>query len=48
MLKDNEAQGIRLEDKREITSKIVLSNATPHHTYTKMVSPNDLPEAFNK
>jgi hypothetical protein len=37
-----------LVDGKEITSKIVLSNATPEVTFKKLVSPKDLPEDFNK
>ena len=40
--------GIKLAGNKEFTSKVVLSNATPHHTFTKFLDPKDLPDDFNK
>jgi LEA14-like dessication related protein len=47
-LDKNNATGIKLADGKEITSKIVLSNATPEVTFKKLVDPKNLPEDFNK
>jgi hypothetical protein len=47
-LNNNNATGIKLVDGKEISSKIVLSNATPEITFKKLVDPKNLPEEFNK
>ena len=41
-------EGVKLRDGTEIFSKVVLSNATPHITFLKMLSPKRLPEAYLK
>lgn len=48
LMENNKATGIRLVDGKEISSKIVLSNATPEVTFKHLVDPKDLPENFNK
>ncbi|XP_063291035.1 pyridine nucleotide-disulfide oxidoreductase domain-containing protein 2 isoform X1 [Pelobates fuscus] len=40
------ATGVVLEDGTEVLSKMVLSNATPHHTYLKLTPREKLPEDF--
>jgi phytoene dehydrogenase-like protein len=48
MHSNGQANGIKLVGNKEFTSKVVLSNATPHHTFTKFLDPKDLPDDFNK
>ena len=48
LMKNNKVIGIRLVDGKEISSKVVLSNATPEVTFKHLVDPKDLPDNFNK
>ncbi|XP_075072051.1 pyridine nucleotide-disulfide oxidoreductase domain-containing protein 2 [Mixophyes fleayi] len=40
------ARGVVLHDGTEVHSKLVLSNATPHHTFLKLTPKEQLPEDF--
>ncbi|KAM4636689.1 pyridine nucleotide-disulfide oxidoreductase domain-containing protein 2 [Discoglossus pictus] len=42
------AAGVLLQDGTEVHSKIVLSNASPHHTFLKLTPQERLPEDFIK
>lgn len=47
MLVQKQACGIKLKNKKEYRSKIVLSNATPHHTFNQMIKDAEvLPQKF--
>ncbi|XP_012687708.1 pyridine nucleotide-disulfide oxidoreductase domain-containing protein 2 [Clupea harengus] len=45
---DGRAQGVVLQDGTEIRSKVVLSNATPHVTFTQLTPQESLPSEFIK
>ncbi|UMM30411.1 hypothetical protein L5515_012306 [Caenorhabditis briggsae] len=46
LLDGNVAKGVRLANGREIHSKIVMSNATPHVTFNNLVKKEHLPADF--
>eukprot|EP01097_Dermamoeba_algensis_P005032 TRINITY_DN3209_c0_g1_i1.p1 TRINITY_DN3209_c0_g1~~TRINITY_DN3209_c0_g1_i1.p1 ORF type:complete len:313 (-),score=95.30 TRINITY_DN3209_c0_g1_i1:62-961(-) len=46
LVKDNVAQGIVLADGTTVKSKVVLSNATPHVTFLKLLDKSILPKEF--
>ena len=41
-------QGVRLVDGRTVRAKVVLSNATPHTTFLKLVPDGSLPDSFRR
>lgn len=41
-------QGVLLENGQEIRSKIVISNATPHITFLRLISSSDLPSSYRR
>ncbi|XP_078499685.1 pyridine nucleotide-disulfide oxidoreductase domain-containing protein 2 [Lissotriton helveticus] len=45
---DGKVEGVMLEDGTEVKSKLVLSNASPHHTFLKLTPQKWLPEDFTK
>eukprot|EP00742_Colponemidia_sp_Colp-10_P008874 GILJ01009638.1.p1 GENE.GILJ01009638.1~~GILJ01009638.1.p1 ORF type:complete len:581 (+),score=102.40 GILJ01009638.1:22-1743(+) len=47
VVNNGKVQGVQLADGSVISAPIVLSNATPHITYTKLVDPSLLPAEFN-
>lgn len=40
--------GVKLRDGKEIFSKVILSNATPHVTFINMLPSRKLPESYLK
>eukprot|EP01117_Protostelium_nocturnum_P019895 TRINITY_DN8736_c0_g1_i1.p1 TRINITY_DN8736_c0_g1~~TRINITY_DN8736_c0_g1_i1.p1 ORF type:complete len:607 (+),score=254.82 TRINITY_DN8736_c0_g1_i1:123-1943(+) len=46
IVEDNKAKGIELEDGRKISSRVVLSNATPEVTFKKLLKEDELPKDF--
>ncbi|XP_073451647.1 pyridine nucleotide-disulfide oxidoreductase domain-containing protein 2-like [Aquarana catesbeiana] len=48
ILVDNngKAYGVHLQDGTEVHSRLVLSNASPHHTFLNLTSQEQLPEEF--
>lgn len=48
LLDGNVAKGVRLSNGKELHSKIVMSNATPHVTFNHLVKKESLPEEFHR
>jgi phytoene dehydrogenase-like protein len=48
LVRDGKATGVKLEDGREFTSKIVVSNADPKRTFLRLVEPDSLEPSFVK
>ncbi len=46
IIKNNKAQGVVLENGQKIFAKIVISNADPMQTFTKLIAPDTAPKKY--
>ena len=47
IINNGRAEGVRLENGNEYRSRVLVSNAAPAITFTKLIEPKHLPDSFN-